>query len=76
MVVADEPQFTEWVRSSIHECAPDHSLHTVEVGKLRQAAKVMAALYDALIDSNAGQRTWGTDRKIQRALAAARAELR
>lgn len=43
-----EPAFAAWVSSSVHECAPDHSVQTVEVGKLREAADTISALYEAL----------------------------
>lgn len=42
------PAFTLLVRNRIHESAPDHSIETISVGKLRRAADDMEALYEAL----------------------------
>ena len=40
--------FPQWVRGSVHENAPDHSVQTVEVGKLREASRTIEELYEAL----------------------------
>jgi hypothetical protein len=40
--------FREWVERHVHECAPDHSTQTVSVGFLRDTARKMDAVCDAL----------------------------
>lgn len=41
-------RFARIVANTVHECAPDHSTHTIAVGELREAVAEMEALYEAL----------------------------
>lgn len=41
-------RFARVVANSVHENAPDCSMHTIQVGKLREAVGEMAELYEAL----------------------------
>jgi hypothetical protein len=65
------PHFPDLIRSTVHECAPDHSVHTISVGALRKAARDIAALYEAL-DELSGQHGSRAYLKAERALAQAR----
>ena len=42
-------RFARVIANSVHENAPDHSTHTIEVGELREAVEEMKALYEALV---------------------------
>lgn len=73
-----EAAFPRWLHSAVHECAPDHSVDTITVGKLREAARTIDELYEALEHC---LREWGgftirgeTERKALAALAKARGE--
>lgn len=43
-----EPAWTQFVRNRVHECAPDSAGAMIPVGALRESAKTMAELYEAL----------------------------
>jgi hypothetical protein len=44
-------RFADLIARSVHECAPDHATHTIEVGELRRAVEEMSALRGALYEA-------------------------
>jgi len=41
-------EFAQWVRATVHEGAPDHSVHLIETGYLRKVAAEHAEMLQVL----------------------------